>query len=131
MLAGGRFKFGKNLVDGMKRCIDMFQLQDEWRQETQHGFIGAIDDDLSREELCEQGLGEFGRIDLSGEHQAFAANVDEGRMLRLQSGEAVFEVVAHGGDVIEEVVRFISSMTAMATAQASGPPPKVVPCMPG
>ena len=28
-------------------------------------------------------------------------------------------------------LRLISSMTAMATAETSGPPPKVVPCMPG
>ena len=42
------------------------------------------------------------------------------------------EVVADFADVSRAgSSRLIVSMTAMATAQASGPPPKVVPCMPG
>ena len=47
----------------------------------------------------------------------------EGAQLRL-------EVVADFGCVGEQVFFLDGSMTAMATAQASGPPPKVVPCMP-
>ena len=41
------------------------------------------------------------------------------------------EVCADFVDVGEELSRLMVSMTAMATAQASGLPPKVVPCMPG
>src|SRR5208282_2434086 len=73
--------FNKDFVQCSNRRIDMAALQNVRRQEAQHGIAGAVDENAALEHLRYSQLGQIRRIELSGDHQAFSAHIDNRLML--------------------------------------------------
>ena len=94
--------FGEDFVERCNGCVDMGALQNVRRQEAQHRVAGAVDQDVALQHLGHGELGEIGRIEFGGEHQAFAAHVDDGVMLAGEERSCVLEIVAHFGRVVEQ-----------------------------
>jgi hypothetical protein len=76
-------------------------------------------------------LGQVGGVEFQSKHQPRAADVGDAIVAAAKRFELLLKVAADFANVASRFVCFMVSITAMATAQASGPPPKVVPCIPG
>src|ERR1039458_2383272 len=74
---GMRGVFGKDIVQCLDGGIHMRLFQDERRKEAQHCVAGAINKDVALEHLGDGELGQVGRIELRGNHQATATNFDD------------------------------------------------------
>ena len=91
---GLRCVFGQNLVERGDGGIDVLALQDVRRQEAQHRVAGAVDEDVALEHLGHGELGEVGRIEFGGQHQALAAHIDDGIVAAREPAQLRLEVVA-------------------------------------
>src|SRR6266566_3386994 len=98
----------KNEFKEPKKFVHVRASDDERRQQAQRKIVGAIDEQTAPHGLADERGAFDGKFD--ADHQAFTANfADEAKFCR-----ELYEAVAQ-----------------LRTAQASGPPPKVVPCIPG
>ncbi len=82
----------------------MLALEDIGGQEAEDRFAGAIEDDAALHHLRGDLGGEFGRVELDAEHQAHAADVDDGVVACGELGELGVEEVTDVADVVEEVL---------------------------
>ena len=98
--------FSEDFVERGDGGVDVGALQNVRRQEAQHRIAGAVDEDVALEHFGDGELGEVGGIELGGEHQAFAADVDDGAVARGERAQLGLEVVADFGCVGEEVFLF-------------------------
>ena len=67
--------FGGDFVERGDGGVDVGALQNVSREETQHCVAGAVDEDAGP---GNDELGEVGRVKFRCNHQAFAADVDDG-----------------------------------------------------
>jgi len=72
---GVRQLFGQDFVKSGKGLVDVFFFDDVRRQEAQNRFAGAVDEDAALHHLAEDGFGQFGGVELDGEHEAQAADI--------------------------------------------------------
>src|SRR5271170_3478207 len=68
----------ESLVKRLDGGVDVIALEDEGRQEAEDGFAGAVDDDALGQELRGDLFGQVGGVEFNAEHEADAANVDDG-----------------------------------------------------
>src|ERR1039457_6531027 len=94
--------FQKDFVQRGNRRIDVAALQNVRRQEAQRRIAGAIDKNAALEHLRYGELGQIRRIELSGDHQAFSAHIDNRLMLAGMRPQAFHEIAAHFRGVREQ-----------------------------
>jgi len=98
--------FGEDFVQRLDGGINMRLLKDVGRQEAQHRVAGAVDENLAFEHFCDGQLRQVGRIEFGGDHQAPAADVDNGLVALGQYIELRLEVAADFGGVCQQLFLF-------------------------
>src|SRR5437588_4304439 len=81
-------------IEGAYYLINVLLLDGVGRQETQHDFVGAIDDDSLLQQFLNDGLSAFGRIELHAEHEAETADVTDASMFGREHLQLSAEVLS-------------------------------------
>jgi hypothetical protein len=85
-------------------AVSTCALKNVRRQEAQHRIAGAVDQNLPLQHLGHSKLGQIGRIKLRGQHQAFAAHIDDGAMRAASERNCLLEVVANLGGMSQQTL---------------------------
>src|SRR5664279_2155821 len=83
--------FGEDFVQRLDGGVHVSALQDKWRQKTQHGIAGAIDQDVALQHLGDGEFGHFSRIKLGSNHESLAAHIYDGFVTRGERAELGLE----------------------------------------
>ena len=99
-------------------------------RKSQHSFVRAVDQNAAVQQLSHDRLRGVGRIQIHAQHQSHAADFAHAAMLRVKA----FQFGRENSLPVWRmclIIRRARVRNSIATAHASGPPPKVVPCIPG
>src|SRR3984957_18349325 len=85
---------GKDLIQRGDGVVDMRGLKNERRQKAQDGITGAVDEDVPLQHFLDDLLGHGRGVEFGGEHESFAAHVDDGVVAIGETAQELLEVVA-------------------------------------
>src|SRR5581483_2027449 len=85
----------QSLIQGRYHYVHMLFLDDVRWKESEHSFVGTINDDSLLEKASDNVLGKISRVQLQREHQAQTAHLGNRLMLFGKGTELRSEVSAH------------------------------------
>src|SRR5580698_4229594 len=94
----------ENCVKSSDRFIYVLFLKNVGRQEAQHRFAGAIDEDVLLHHHCEYRLCQFCRIKINSLHQTQTTDLCDSTMFLFEPIKPIAEVAADVVYVVEQVL---------------------------